>query len=123
MPLNMRSLVFLIRKSALLLLALTVFGLGLHARLEVYKRASYFNPTSAKVSTEKHSEQLLHALQEHQQLPDSLSVLAYGLLWSRVYAEHYCNPVVEPVAISLFSPTRYYQKGDYSLHRPPPSLT
>jgi hypothetical protein len=123
MPLNMRSLASLIRKGALVFLALAVFGLGLHARLEVYKTASSFNPTSAKVSTEKHSEQLLRALREHQEVPDFLSILAYGLGWSSIFAEHSCNPIIQSVEIGLFSPARYDQKGDYSLHRPPPSLT
>jgi hypothetical protein len=125
MPLNMRSMITLIRKGAILLLALAVFGFGLHARLEAYKSPpSKFNPTSAKISTKQHSEQLLNeGIKEQSKAKGFVSMLAFGLGWSSIFAEENCNPIIQTVEIGLFNPTRYDQKGDYSLHRPPPSLT
>ncbi len=124
MPLNVRSMITLIRKGAIVLLAFAVFGLGLHARLEAYKCPSTFNPTSAKISTEKHSEQLLNeVLKVHSETKGFVSALAFSLGWSSIFAEQNCNRIIQTAEIRLFFPTRYDQKGDYSLHRPPPSLT
>jgi hypothetical protein len=123
MPLNVRSLIPLIRKGAILFLAFAVFGLGLHARLEVYNSSSPFNPTSAKVSTERHPAKILNVLKERREVEGVADRLTFGLTWSSIFLEQNCNPITQTVEIGLSSPTRYDLRGDYSLHRPPPSLT
>jgi hypothetical protein len=123
MLLEARSLITLIRKSAILFLAFTVFGLGLHARLELYKSSSSFNPTSAKVSSEKHSAQILKGLEERHEVQDFTDKLAFGFVLSSIRVEPICNSITHAAEIGLSSPIRFDLSGDFSLYRPPPSLT
>jgi hypothetical protein len=123
MLLHVRSLIPLIRKSAILFLAFAVFGLGLHARLELYKSSSSFNPTSAKVSTEKHSAQFLKGLEKRYEVQDFTDKLVFKLVWSSLHVEPIRNSSTHIVEIGLSSPIRFDLNGDFSLHRPPPSLT
>jgi hypothetical protein len=123
MLLEARSLITLIRKSAILFLAFAVFGLGLHARLELYKSSSSFNPTSAKVSTEKQSAQTLKGLEGRREVQDFTDKLAFGIVLSSIRVEPICNSITQMVEIGLSSPTRFDLSGDFSLHLPPPSLT
>jgi len=118
---HVRSIVPLIRKCVLLLLAFSVFGFGLQARLAQYK-PSPPNPTAAKISTEKHSAQVLKVLAERDETPQPADWLAKALLISAIRMRPIPQPVTQQAEIGLSNPTRFDLNGVYSLHRPPPTL-
>jgi hypothetical protein len=115
---HVRSVVPLIRKCALLLLAFLVFGFGLQARLAQYK-SDPPNPTSAKISTEKHS---LQVLAERNETPNPVDRLALAFFFSGNRMRPTPQPVAERAEIGLSNPTRFDLNGVYSLHRPPPTV-
>src|ERR1035438_5356821 len=69
MLLKVRSSVPLIRRLALLFLAVTVFSFGLQAKLSLYRPLSTPSTSVAKISTERHSAQVLLALERPEVVP------------------------------------------------------
>jgi hypothetical protein len=113
---------FLIRRGALLLLAFSVFGLGLHARLAVYTSSTSFNPTSAKISTEKNSARMLEVFEERDWTRHTADKLAVSFLLSEIHFQPALRSITELAEIALANPTLLDLNGINSLHRPPPSL-
>ncbi|AEU37324.1 hypothetical protein [Granulicella mallensis] len=118
---NARSAVSLLRSCALLLLAFSVFGFGLQARLAQYQPYPP-NPTAAKIATEKQSEKVLKVLAERDQAPQPIEWLAHAFSLSGVLIQPISPSVIAQAEIRLSNPTRFDLNGFYSLHRPPPTL-
>jgi hypothetical protein len=116
-----RSVVSLLRKCALLFLAFFVFGFGLQARLVQYW-PSPPNPTASKISTEKHSAQVLKALDKQDEPANSADGLAFALFLMGFQAAPTLQSASEQAAIRLSDPRRLDLNGVYSSHGPPPTL-
>jgi hypothetical protein len=114
---NVRS-VGTFRKCAFLLLALSVFWFGLHSRLEAYKRAAS-NISDSKISTEKHSAQVLKALDKQDSPAADLNALVRGLCLWGFHSAVTPLPLGELARIELADPRRLDLGGIYSLHGPP----
>jgi hypothetical protein len=114
---NVRS-VGAIRKCAFLLLALSVFWFGLHARLEAYKPAAS-NISDSKISIEKHSAEVLTALDKQDSLADDLNALILWFFLREVHSSVSPLPLSEVARIELVDPRRLDLGGIYSLHGPP----
>jgi hypothetical protein len=114
---NVRS-VGAIRKCAFLLLALSVFWFGLHARLEAYKPAAS-NIADSKISTEKHSTEILKALDKQDSPADDLNALVLGFFLRGFHSAVSPLPLGEIARIELADPRRLDLGGVYSLHGPP----
>jgi len=121
MLLKVRSSVPLIRKLALLFLAFTVFSFGLQAKLSLYRPLSTPSTSVAKISTERYSAQVLHALEMPEVVPSR---------WDNfdlVFRVNSVVPVLDSVTqwaeVILWHPRRFDLNGVYSLHRPPPFLS
>jgi hypothetical protein len=112
------SLVGAFRKCAFLFLALSVFWFGLHARLEAYKRAAS-NISDSKISTEKHSAQVLKALDKQDNPADDLNALVLGFFLRGLHSAVTPLPLGELARIELADPRRLDIVGVYSLHGPP----
>jgi len=117
---SMRPVVLLIRKCALLLLAFSIFGFGLHARLAQYKPFPP-NPTAAKVSTEKRSEQVLQALAARDEDLQTAGRPAFTFSLEGIRIRPVFQLATEQAKIGLSHPMRLDLNGVYSLHLPPPS--
>jgi hypothetical protein len=117
---NMKSIVLLVRKCALLFLALFVFGFGLQARLAQYQ-TSPPNPTAAKISTERRSAQVLKSLDKRDETPTPTYRLAIAFLLSGIQVRSIPQSVIERAKISLSDPRRLDLNGAHSLHDPPPT--
>jgi hypothetical protein len=118
---NVRPMVSLLRKCALLFLAFFVFSFGLQARLSQYW-PSPPNPTASKISTEKHSAQVLKALDKQDESANSTDRLAFALFLMGFQAAPTLQSVTEQAAIRLSDPRRLDLHGVYSSHGPPPTL-
>jgi hypothetical protein len=114
---NVRS-VGTFRKCVFLFLALSVFWFGLHARLEAYKRAAS-NISDSKISTEKHSTEVLKALDKQDSPADDVDALILGSFLWKFHSEVSPLPVSELARIELSDPRRLDLGGIYSLHGPP----
>ena len=114
---NVRSVGALIRKCALLFLALSVFWFGLHARLQ--NCASVENPTASKISTEKHSAEVLKALDKQHSPAEDLNSLVLGFFLRGLHSAVTPLPLGELARIELTDPRRLDLGGVYSLHGPP----
>lgn len=106
------------RTGALLFLALSVFWFGLHARLEAFTTGTS-NLSASKMSTERHSAEILKALDEQDTPADGVAVLFVSLLLWRSHAELTPLPLGEVAKIELADPRRLDFGGNYSLHGPP----
>lgn len=106
------------RTCALLFLALSVFWFGLHARLEAFTTGTS-NLTASKMSTERHSAEVLKALDEQDNSADGVALLFVGLLLWRAYIEATRLPLGEVAKIELADPRRLDFGSNYSLHGPP----
>jgi hypothetical protein len=106
------------RKCAFLFLALSVFWFGLHARLEAYKPAAS-NISDSKISTEKHSAQVLKVLDKQDGPADDLNALVLGLFLRGFHSVVTPLPLGEVARIKLADPRRLDLSGVYSLHGPP----
>lgn len=121
MLLKVRSSVLLIRKLALLFLAVLVFSFGLQAKLSLYHPLSTPNISAAKISTEKYSAQVLRALERPEVVPSRWDNFDLVLrVNSYVPAP---DSVTQRAEVILWHPGRFDVHGVYSLHRPPPFLT
>lgn len=116
-----RSVGSLLRKCALLFLAFFVFSFGLHAKLAQYW-PSPPSPAASKISTEKHSAQVLDALDKQDEPANSTDRLAFALFAMGFQAAPTFQSVGEQAAIRLSDPRRLDLNGVYSLHGPPPTL-
>ena len=114
---NVRS-VGAFRKCAFLFLALSVFWFGLHARLEAYKRTAS-NISDSKISTEKHSAEVLKALDKQDSPVDDLNALVLGCFLRGFHSAVAPLPSGELAKIELADPRRLDLGGVYSLHGPP----
>jgi hypothetical protein len=114
---NVRS-VGAFRKCAFLLLALSVFWFGLHARLEAYKPAAS-NISDSKISIEKHSAEVLTALDKQDSLADDLNALVLGFFLRGVHSSVSPLPLSEVARIALVDPRRLDRGSIHSLHGPP----
>jgi len=121
MLLNVRSVTPLILKPAIVLLALFVFGFGLEARLSQYK-PSPPNPTAAKVSTGKRSEQVLRALDKHDEPPHLIDRLVFAFFLSGIRIHPIHQELSKQVEIGLSNPIKLDLNDVYSLHGPPSTL-
>ena len=106
------------RKCAFLFLALSVFWFGLHARLEAYKQAAS-NITDSKMSTERHSAEVLKALDKQDSPADDLNALVLGFFLRGFHSAVMPLPLGELARIELADPRRLDLGGIYSLHGPP----
>ena len=118
---NVRPMVPLLRVSALLFLAFSVFGFGLHARLAQYK-PSPPNPTSAKISTETRAAQALKAIDKHIASADGIDRLAFAYRVSKLQQPPRLQTAGEQARIDLSDPMRVDLHGVYRLHGPPAIL-
>jgi hypothetical protein len=118
----MRSMFLLIRRCALLMLAFSVFALGLQARLALCRSSAPMSVTSAKVSTEKRSAQVLESLEQRDEAthPSDRDVVAE--LIARAFVIPVFESLTDRAEIGLFAPTRLERSGNDTLHRPPPSV-
>ena len=114
---NVRS-VGAFRKCALLFLALSVFWFGLHARLEAYNRAAS-NVSDSKISTEKHSAEVLKALDKQDSPANDLNALILGSFLRTFHSAVTPLSLVELARIELADLRRLDIGGVYSLHGPP----
>jgi hypothetical protein len=101
---NVRS-VGAFRKCAFLFLALSVFWFGLHARLGANKPAAS-NISDSKISTEKHSAEVLKALDKQDSLADHLNALVLGFFLRGVHSAVAPLPLGELARIELADPRR-----------------
>jgi hypothetical protein len=118
MPSNVRSIGALLRKCAFLFLALLVFWFGLHARLEACKSA-VANLTASKMSTEKHSVEVLKTLEKQDNPANAVDTLLIGFFLSEFHSEVPPMPLSELARIVLADPRRLDLGGVYLLHGPP----
>jgi hypothetical protein len=118
---NVRSVGALIRKCAFLLLAFSVFWFGLHARLGAYK-SSPPNPTASKISTEKHSAEVLRVLDKQAEPASDVAVLLFGFFLHGLHLQATPRPLGELAKISLSDPRRLDLAGIYCLHGPPSTI-
>ncbi len=118
---NARSTVLLLRKCGLLLLALSVFGFGLQARLAQYKPCPP-NPTAAKISTEKHSARALQVLAERDKAPRPADRLASATFFNGARTQLIPPSASERARIELCDPRKLDANHVYSLHGPPSIL-
>jgi hypothetical protein len=116
-----RSVVPLIRKCAVLLLAFSVFGFGLQARLAAYNRCPP-NPSAAKISTEKRSGAVLQAVEQKDDSPNPLDRLEFAFLLSGFWHQPIVQPAKEQAEISLRDPRRSDLNVVYSVHGPPTTI-
>lgn len=121
MQLEARPFAALIRRCAFLLLALSVFVLGLQARLALYQSVPSINVTSAKISTERQTAQVLRSLEEREESHEPADKLSVALLLSGVYLQHAGLSRLEETQLSLTSPMRPALRRDNTLHLPPPA--
>lgn len=121
MLLKLRSSVPLIRKLALLFLAVTVFSFGLQAKLSLYRPISTPNTSAAKISTERYSAQVLHALERPDGVPSLRDEFDLTMRVSRIAPA--LDSAAQQAEMVLWHPGRFDLNGDYSLHRPPPFLS
>jgi hypothetical protein len=115
---NVRSVGAFLRRCAFVFLALSVFWFGLHARLEAYKSATS-NVSYSKMSTERHSAEVLKAVDRQDAPADDVHALILGLFFSGFPSEATSLPVRELARIELADPRRLDLGGVYSLHGPP----
>jgi len=115
---NVRSVGALFRKCAFLFLALSVFWFGLHARLDAYKPAAS-NIADSKMSTEKHTAEVLKALEKQDSPAVDVDALLLGFFLWRFHSEVSPLRVSELARIELADPRRLDLGGIYSLHGPP----
>lgn len=116
---HLRSTVLLLRKYSFLLLAFSVFGFGLQARLAQYKPIPP-NPTASKIATKRHTEA------DSQEARSSRNELD---LASRAFLIYACacfnlaptQSITHVAEIGLANPARFDLNGAYHLHRPPPA--
>jgi hypothetical protein len=113
-----RSVGAFFRRCAFVFLALSVFWFGLHARLEAYKSTTS-SLSDSKISTEKHSAEVLKALDKQDSSADEVHALLIGFLLSGFHAEATQLPVSQVAKIELADPRRLDLSGVYSLHGPP----
>jgi hypothetical protein len=106
------------RKCAFLFLALSVFWFGLHARLEAYKSAAS-NISDSKMSTEKHSAEVLKALDKQDHTADDLNAVVPGVFLRGFDSAVTPLPLGELARIELADPRRLDLGGVYSVHGPP----
>ena len=119
---NMRPAAPHFLRYAILFLAFSVFGLGLQAKLALYHSDSPTGVSTAKVSTENRSSQVLRALEEHVDVNDhDVSWTKFRVLISAPDLRPMLNASVEQETILLGAPTRPDQGGMYALHGPPSS--
>jgi hypothetical protein len=116
-----RSSVLLVRKLALLFIAIMVFSFGLQAKLSLYRPLSTPNTSAAKISTERYSAQVLHDLESPELVPSR---------WDNFHLVFRVNTfvpapdsVTQRTEVILWHPRRFDLHGVYSLHRPPPFLS
>ena len=120
MSVGSKNPVSLLRRFLFLYLALTVFGLGLHARLALYEANPDLQITSAKLSTETQSPAVLKSIEVRDDDPQPSISRVLALLLSGL------NDASDPVrgtgraAIALSNPTRSQMSCITSLRRPPP---
>jgi len=117
---NARSVGALLRKCAFLFLALSVFGFGLHARIQVYTKATS-NLTASKLSTEEHSAKVLKSLDKGDNPADDVNTLILGAFLRAFHSQMMPRPLGELAKIELGDPRRLDLAGIYSLHGPPPT--
>ena len=110
-----------LRKLAFLFLALAVFGLGLQARLALYKAKPNLQITSAKLSTEKQSVAMLRSFEVGNDDPQSSIPPVLAALFSSFHDTPDAVCGVRRVAIALSHPTRSQMSCITALRRPPPS--
>jgi hypothetical protein len=115
---NVRSVGAFLRRCAFLFLALSVFWFGLHARLEAYKSAAS-NTSASKMSTERHSADVLKAVDKQDAPADDVHALILGLFFLGFPPEVTALPVTVLAKIELADPRRLDLCGVYSLHGPP----
>jgi hypothetical protein len=113
-----RSVGAFFRRCAFVFLALSVFWFGLHARLEAYKSTTS-SLSDSKISTEKHSAEVLKALDKQDSSADEVHALLIGFLLSGFHAEATQLPVSQVAKIELADPRRLDLSGVYFLHGPP----
>jgi hypothetical protein len=106
---------------AFLLLVLAIFSWGLQAKLALYQPVTPSTSLMvAKLSIKNHSKAPLddaHAIDNGE---------GQHVSFAQVPARPSCAASVlrrRQTTISLWEPVRYYLKGDYSLHLPPPALS
>jgi hypothetical protein len=116
-----RSSVLLIRKLALLFLAVLVFSFGLQAKLSLYRPLSTPNTSAARISTERYSARVLHALERPEVVPSRWDNFDLAFRVNSFVPAP--DSVTQPAEVILWHPSRFDLHGVYSLHRPPPFLT
>ena len=109
-----------LRTFAFLFLAFAVFGLGLQARLALYKANSPVQITSAKLSTEKRSAEVLKSLEVRRDDSEPATQIVLALLFSGLYGESSVDLGTERVDAAISNPTRSQLSCITSLRRPPP---
>lgn len=117
---NARLVGALLRKCAFLFLALSVFGFGLHARIQVYTKATS-NLTASKLSTEEHSAKVLKSLDKEDNPADDVNTWIPGAFLRAIHSVMMPRPSGELAKIELGDPRRLDLAGIYSLHGPPPT--
>jgi hypothetical protein len=115
---NVRSVGAFLRRCAFIFVALSVFWFGLHARLEAYKSASS-NVSDAKMSTERHSADVLNTVDKQDVPADDVHALILGLFFWTAPSEVKCLPGSELARVELGDPRRLDLRGIHSLHGPP----
>jgi hypothetical protein len=115
---NVRSVGAFLRRCTFLLLALSVFWFGLHARLEAYKSAAS-NVSDSKISTEKHSAEVLKALDKQDSPADDVDALIQEFFLQGFHSSVSPLPLSEVARIELADPRRLDLGSVYSLHGPP----
>lgn len=118
MLLNLRSVGALFCRGAFLFLALSLFWFGLHARLDAYKPAAS-NVSDSKMSTERHSAEVLKALDHQDRSAGDVDRLLLGLFLRDVHSEVAALPLSELARIELADPRKLDCGSVYSLHGPP----
>ncbi len=106
----------------ILLLALAVFGWGLHAKLAQYEANSNTITSQAKLSTEERSADLFVAVPVHAAPADGIAAFP-----SRIVAERLHRATIRPtrfddVAVRLHVASWSLLSGPALMLRPPPSL-
>ena len=111
----------LARKGAILLLALAVFGLGLGARLALYRSHASALVTSVKLSTEKQSAVTLRSTEVGSDDSQSLARIAFALLYGSLSDAPSSALSATGSPVSHSNPTRFQLSCVTSLRRPPPT--
>ncbi len=115
---NLRSVGTLLRRCAFLFLALSVFCFGLHARIQAYTTTAS-NLTASKMSTEKHSADVLKAIDKEDCPADNFTALLLVAFFQEAHSKITALPLDQLAKIELSDPRRVDLSGIYSLHGPP----